>query len=66
MAIMELKVETTKQSMEEIRPVLDAALAKQFPGGALKLEWNGDVLELTSVVEEDRQAVDPVEDDDHH
>ena len=49
MAIMEISVETSKQSMDEIRPALDAALAKQFPGGALKLVWNGDVLELTAM-----------------
>lgn len=49
MGMMEIQVETSKQSMEEIRPQLDAALAKQFPGGALKLVWNDDVLELTAM-----------------
>lgn len=38
---------TAKASMEEIRPALDAALKKQFPGGMLKSQWNGDVLELS-------------------
>lgn len=41
------EVETLKTSMEEIRPALDAALHKQFPGGMLHRRWEGDVLHLS-------------------
>lgn len=42
-----LEYATAKGSMDEIRPALDAALSKQFPGGMLKRSWDGDVLRLT-------------------
>ena len=44
---MIIEFNTSKPSMEEIRPSLDAALHKQFPGGMLKRTWDGDVLKLT-------------------
>ncbi len=46
---MELTLEfaTTRASMAELRPLLDAALQKEFPGGMLQRKWNGDVLELS-------------------
>lgn len=33
--------------MAELRPILDAALQKEFPGGMLQRRWNGEVLELS-------------------
>jgi len=42
-----IEVVTVKQSMAELRPGLDAALQKEFPGGMLQRRWNGDVLELS-------------------
>lgn len=33
--------------MDEIRPALDAALAREFPGGLLTRKWAGEVLELS-------------------
>jgi hypothetical protein len=47
MSELTMEFPTAKTSMEEIRPALDAALKKQFPGGMLKSQWNGDVLELS-------------------
>jgi hypothetical protein len=46
---MELTIEvpTAKAGMNELRPLLDAALQKEFPGGMLQRKWNGDVLELS-------------------
>jgi Putative polyhydroxyalkanoic acid system protein (PHA_gran_rgn) len=46
---MELTIEvpTAKAGMTEIRPLLDAAFQKEFPGGMLQRKWNGDVLELS-------------------
>lgn len=34
-------------SMAEARPLLDAALREQFPGGMLQRRWEGDVLHLS-------------------
>ncbi len=42
-----IEVNTVFLTMEELRPRLDAALQKEFPGGMLQRRWNGDVLELT-------------------
>lgn len=42
-----IEFETTKSSMSEIRPTLEAALQKQFPGGMLRRKWDGDVLVLS-------------------
>jgi hypothetical protein len=47
MSEMLIEVVTVKASMAELRPELDAALQKEFPGGMLQRRWNGDVLELT-------------------
>jgi hypothetical protein len=42
-----IEVATGRPSMAEIRPVLDAALNQQFPGGMLQRRWDGDVLYLS-------------------
>lgn len=47
MSDLTLAVPTAKKSMEEIRPALDAALSKEFPGGMLRRSWDGDTLELS-------------------
>lgn len=47
MSDLMIEVVTASTSMAEIRPRLDAALQKQFPGGMLQRRWNGDVLELS-------------------
>jgi len=41
-----IEVPTSKGSMAELRPLLDAALAAQFPGGMLQRRWEGDVLHV--------------------
>ncbi|MBP7587916.1 MAG: polyhydroxyalkanoic acid system family protein [Thermoanaerobaculia bacterium] len=47
MSDLTLEVPTTKSGMDEIRTALDAALAKEFPGGMLRRNWAGDTLELS-------------------
>ena len=47
MSDLELVRETAKSSMDEIRPALDAALAREFPGGMLQRRWQGDTLLLS-------------------
>lgn len=47
MSELNIEVETTKSSMAELRPVLDAGLKEEFPGGMLKWSWDGDVMHLT-------------------
>ena len=47
MSDLTIEYETTKASMADIRPTLDAALKKQFPGGMLQRKWDGDVLVLS-------------------
>jgi hypothetical protein len=42
-----IEVATARSAMEELRPALDAALQKEFPGGMLRRAWDGDVLRLT-------------------
>jgi hypothetical protein len=42
-----IEVVTVRASMAELRPILDAALQKEFPGGMLQRRWNGEVLELS-------------------
>ncbi|MCB1007639.1 MAG: polyhydroxyalkanoic acid system family protein [Acidobacteria bacterium] len=42
-----IEVPTQLGSMEALRPKLDAALQKQFPGGMLQRRWEGDVLQLS-------------------
>ena len=46
MADLVIEVPTSKASMAELRPLLDAALAQQFPGGMLQRRWEGDVLHV--------------------
>jgi hypothetical protein len=46
MAELVLEVPTSKGSMAELKPLLDAALAAQFPGGMLQRRWEGDVLHV--------------------
>jgi hypothetical protein len=47
MSDLTIEVPTTKSSMEEIRPALDAGLKQEFPGGMLKWRWEGDVMHLS-------------------
>jgi hypothetical protein len=47
MSELNIEVETSKSSMEEIRPALDAGLKQEFPGGMLKWHWEGDVMHLS-------------------
>ena len=47
MSELEIEFETDKASMAEIRPALDQALQKQFPGGMLRRQWQGEVLTLS-------------------
>jgi hypothetical protein len=47
MSELVIEIPTAKQSMAELRPSLDAAFQKEFPGGMLQRRWNGDVLELS-------------------
>lgn len=47
MSDLTIEVATTKSSMEEIRPALDASLKEAFPGGMLKWHWEGDVMHLS-------------------
>ncbi len=44
---VKIEVVTKFQSVTEMRPVLDAALQEQFPGGMLRRRWDGDVLRLS-------------------
>lgn len=47
--LSELKIEyaTQKSTVAELRGALDAALAREFPGGLLQRRWEGDVLHLS-------------------
>lgn len=47
MSDLTIEVPTTKAGMEEVRSLLDQALAKEFPGGLLARRWEGDVLQLS-------------------
>jgi hypothetical protein len=47
MSELRIEVETAKRTMADLRPALDAALAKEFPGGMLQRRWEGDVLRLS-------------------
>ncbi|HXO30536.1 MAG TPA: polyhydroxyalkanoic acid system family protein [Thermoanaerobaculia bacterium] len=47
MSDLTIEVVTTRSSMEEIRPAIDAGLKEAFPGGMLKWRWEGDVLHLS-------------------
>lgn len=58
-----MEVPTEKDSMDELRPILDAAIHEQFPGGMMKTRWEEDVLHLSgpgaqgTVVLEDGKVV---------
>lgn len=47
MSELEITISTPKSGMEEIRPALDVALKKQFPGGMMRTSWDGEVLNLS-------------------
>ncbi len=47
MSELTIEVKTSKSSMGEIRPALDAALQEAFPGGMLKWHWVEDVMHLS-------------------
>jgi hypothetical protein len=47
MSDLTIEVETSKSSMDEIRPAIDAGLKEAFPGGMLKWRWEGEVLHLS-------------------
>lgn len=47
MSELVIEMATAKGTMAEIRPALDAALHKHFPGGVLQRRWEGDVLHLS-------------------
>lgn len=48
MSELTIEVETAADAaMATIRPVLDAALKEEFPGGMLKWRWEGDVMHLS-------------------
>ena len=47
MSEMILEQSTTKATMAEHREALDAALKEQFPGGLMRSQWEGDVLQLS-------------------
>lgn len=63
MSDVTIEVPTAKGGMGEVRAALDAALAKEFPGGMLGRRWEGDVLQLSgpgatgSIVFEDGKLV---------
>jgi hypothetical protein len=46
MSTLEIAVPVNAMSMADLRPALDAALQRQFPGGMLQRSWEGDVLRL--------------------
>jgi hypothetical protein len=47
MSDLTIEVETSKASMDDVRPALDAGLKEEFPGGMLKWSWEGEVLHLS-------------------
>ena len=47
MSELTIAVDTSKTAMTDVRPVLDAALQEEFPGGMLKWRWEGDVVHLS-------------------
>lgn len=47
MSQIKITMDISYSSMEEVRPALDAALKKEFPGGMLQRRWDGDVLRLS-------------------
>ena len=47
MSDLRIELATDKATMEDIRPGLDAALRREFPGGMMQRRWEGDVLHLS-------------------
>ena len=47
MSDLRIEVATGAASMAELRPRIDAALQREFPGGMLQRRWEGDVLQLS-------------------
>ena len=47
MSDLSIEVPTAATSMAELKPRIDAALQKEFPGGMLQRRWEGDVLHLS-------------------
>ncbi|HEX2254835.1 MAG TPA: polyhydroxyalkanoic acid system family protein [Thermoanaerobaculia bacterium] len=47
MSELRIELPTSETEMEALRPRLDAALKKEFPGGMLQRRWDGDVLRLS-------------------
>jgi hypothetical protein len=47
MSDLTIEVETSRSSMAELRPEIDAGLKQAFPGGMLKWKWEGDVIHLS-------------------
>ena len=46
MAQLVIEVPTEKASIDQVRPLLDAAFAEQFPGGLLQRRWEGEILHV--------------------
>lgn len=47
MVDLKLEAATSKDSMQAVRPELEAALKKEFPGGMMRWSWKGETLELS-------------------
>ena len=47
MSELHLELDTAKATMQDVRPALDEALHREFPGGMLQRRWEGDVLHLS-------------------
>ncbi|MEO8505293.1 MAG: polyhydroxyalkanoic acid system family protein [Acidobacteriota bacterium] len=47
MSELSIEVPTSATSMAELKPRIDAALQKEFPGGMLQRRWEGEVLHLS-------------------
>lgn len=47
MSEVTVKVATPKRRMDEIRPILDAALERELPESLIHRAWDGDVLTLS-------------------
>jgi hypothetical protein len=47
MSDLTIEVATAKSSMADLRPALEAAFQKEFPGGMMRRAWDGEVLRLS-------------------
>lgn len=47
MAEMNLETATLKETMDDLRSALEAALRQEFPGGMMRWSWEADVLKLS-------------------